>query len=130
MSSEPVISVRNAGKVYRAYEHPLHALMSRASGGRFGRYREFRALHDVSFDVGRGESVGIVGRNGSGKSTLLQLVCGIRRPTSGTIAVGGRISALLELGSGFHPEFTGRENVFMQGAIIGLDRAAMESRFD
>lgn len=130
MCSEPVIAARGAGKVYRSYPHPLQALLARASSGRLGRYREFRALHDVSFDVERGESVGIVGRNGSGKSTLLQLICGIRQPTSGSIDVRGRISALLELGSGFHPEFTGRENVFMQGAIIGLDRTVMETRFD
>lgn len=130
MSSEPVISVRHVSKIYRAYDHPLHALLARASGGRWGRYREFQALDDVSFEVNRGESVGIVGRNGSGKSTLLQLICGIRQPTSGTIEVRGRISALLELGSGFHPEFTGRENVFMQGAILGIDREEMESRFD
>lgn len=130
MSFELVIAARNTGKVYRAYSHPLQALLARASGGHFGRYKEFCALHDVSFEVGRGESVGIVGRNGSGKSTLLQLICGIRQPTSGAIEVRGRVSALLELGSGFHPEFTGRENVFMQGAIIGLDRSAMEARFE
>jgi teichoic acid transport system ATP-binding protein len=130
MYSDTVIVVRNASKLYRAYAHPLHALLARASGGRWGQYKEFRALQDISFEVKRGESVGIVGRNGSGKSTLLQLICGIRQPTEGSIEVSGRISALLELGSGFHPDFTGRENVFMQGAIIGLNREEMESRFD
>jgi ABC-type polysaccharide/polyol phosphate transport system ATPase subunit len=130
MSSEPVIRVHKVGKIYRAYNHPAHALLARATGGRWGRHKEFRALHDVSFDVFRGESVGIVGRNGSGKSTLLQLICGIRQPSSGSLAVTGRISALLELGSGFHPDFTGRENVFMQGAIIGLTQSEMEARFD
>lgn len=130
MSSESVMSVRNVAKIYRAYEHPLHALMARATGGRLGRHKEFHALYDVSFDVRRGESVGIVGRNGSGKSTLLQIVCGIRQPTRGSVVVQGRISALLELGSGFHPEFSGRENVFMQGAIVGLERTEMEARFD
>lgn len=130
MSSEPVIRVHRVSKVYRAYDHPLHALLARATGGRWGGHKVFRALHDVSFDVGRGESVGIVGRNGSGKSTLLQLICGIRQPSTGSIAVTGRISALLELGSGFHPDFTGRENIFMQGAISGLTRAEMEARFD
>lgn len=130
MSSDTVISVRNVGKLYRAYEHPLQALLARATGGRRGRHKEFQALHDISFEVKRGESIGIVGRNGSGKSTLLQLICGIRQPTSGSLTVSGRISALLELGSGFHPDFTGRENVFMQGAIIGLTRAEMEDRFD
>lgn len=130
MSSDTVISVRNVGKIYRAYDHPLQALLARATGGRQGRHKEFRALQDISFEVKRGESIGIVGRNGSGKSTLLQLVCGIRQPTSGSLLVHGRISALLELGSGFHPDFTGRDNVFMQGAIIGLTREEMEERFD
>lgn len=130
MSSDIVIAARNVGKTYRAYEHPLQALLARLSGGRLGRSREFRALHEISFEVGRGESVGIVGRNGSGKSTLLQLISGIRQPTSGSLLVQGRISALLELGSGFHPDFTGRDNVFMQGAIIGLTREEMEQRFD
>lgn len=130
MYSDTVISVSNVGKIYRAYDHPVQALLARATGGRRGRPKEFRALNDISFEVKRGESIGIVGRNGSGKSTLLQLICGIRQPTSGSLKVSGRISALLELGSGFHPEFTGRENVFMQGAIIGLTRAEMEARFD
>lgn len=130
MSFDPVISARNVGKVYRVYEHPLHALLSRVTGGRIGQHKDFRALHDISFDIHRGESIGIVGRNGSGKSTLLQLICGIRQPTSGHIAVSGRISALLELGSGFHPDFTGRENIFMQGAVVGFTRQQMESRFD
>ncbi|MEF8715777.1 MAG: ABC transporter ATP-binding protein [Accumulibacter sp.] len=130
MSSEAVISVCDASKIYRAYDHPLHALLARVTGGHFGRYQEFHALRNINFEVRRGESVGIVGRNGSGKSTLLQLICGIRQPTSGTVTVTGRISALLELGSGFHPDFTGRENIFMQGAIVGLDRREMEERFD
>ena len=130
MSSEPAIAVRNVDKVYRAYDYPLHALLARTTGGRFGRHKEFRALQDISFEVRRGESVGIVGRNGSGKSTLLQLICGIRQPTSGSVTVVGRVSALLELGSGFHPDFTGSENVYMQGAIIGLTRREMEDRFD
>lgn len=130
MSSEPIIRVHQVSKIYRAYRHPLHALLARATGGRWGGHKEFRALHDISFEVCRGESVGIVGRNGSGKSTLLQLICGIRQPSSGSLAVSGRISALLELGSGFHPDFTGGENVFMQGAISGLTKAEMEARFD
>lgn len=130
MSSDKVISVCHLSKTYRAYDHPLHALLSRATGGCVGRHKEFHALSNVSFDVCKGESIGIVGRNGSGKSTLLQLICGIRKPTSGTVAISGRISALLELGSGFHPDFTGRENVFMQGAIVGLSRGEMDAHFD
>ena len=130
MSEEPIISLRNVSKTYRAYEHPLHRLIARISGGRIGRHKEFHALNNVSFDIHKGETVGIIGRNGSGKSTLLQIICGIRQPTSGSVKVKGRISALLELGSGFQPEFTGRENVFLQGAIIGLTREEMETRFD
>ena len=113
MSSEPIISLRNVSKTYRAYDHPLHRLIARISGGRTGRYKEFHAISDVSFDIHKGETVGIIGRNGSGKSTLLQIICGIRKPTSGSISIKGRVSALLELGSGFQPEFTGRENVFL-----------------
>lgn len=131
MSSEIVISAKGLGKTYRVYDHPLHRLLSQLSFfGNGRRCREFHALRDISFDVRRGEAVGIIGRNGSGKSTLLQLICGIRKPTVGTIRVNGRVSALLELGAGFHPEFTGRENVFLQGAIQGLSRQEMESRFD
>ena len=121
-----IISARNLCKTYRTYTHPLECLLP----GRASRCREFHAVRDVSFDIRRGETVGIIGRNGSGKSTLLQLICGIRKPTSGTLEVNGRISALLELGAGFHPEFTGRENVFMQGAIMGFTREEMEVRFE
>ena len=88
------------------------------------------ALRDVSVDVEPGEAVGLIGRNGSGKSTLLRLVAGIIRPTSGTIAVGGRIGSLLELGAGFHPDFSGRENVFLNGSMYGLRRAEIRERFD
>ena len=130
MSSDTAISVSNVSKTYRTYEHPLHALASRLSGGRIGRFKEFHALKDVSIDIAKGESIGILGRNGSGKSTLLQVICGIRQATRGTVNVTGRISALLELGSGFHPDMTGRENVLLQGAIMGFTQDEMEARFD
>lgn len=128
--SDIIISARNLTKTYRAYAHPLDRLLGGFIPGRAKRCKEFHALNDVSFDIKRGETVGIIGRNGSGKSTLLQLICGIRKPTNGTLQVNGRISALLELGAGFHPEFTGRENVFLQGAIQGMSRQEMEARFD
>lgn len=130
MADAPVISVRNISKSYRIYDHPLARLRQAISFGGRQHYREFEALKEISFDIYKGETVGIIGRNGSGKSTLLQLICGIRKPTRGEVFINGRVSALLELGAGFHPEFTGRENVYMQGAIMGYSRESMEDRFD
>jgi len=100
------------------------------TGGRKQFYRDFWALRNVSFDIRKGETVGIVGRNGSGKSTLLQLICGTLSPTTGSVETRGRIAALLELGSGFNPDFTGRENVYMNAAVLGLTRAEIDARYD
>ncbi len=130
MSSEPAIQVDRLGKVYPLYDKPSHRLLQMLTRGRRRFYREFPALHDVSFQVGPGETVGLIGRNGSGKSTLLQLICGTLNRTSGTVRTRGRIAALLELGSGFNPEFTGRENVFLNAAILGLDDAEIRARYD
>ena len=105
-------------------------LVARIGAQRDAVSRDFFALEDVSFEVRRGESVGIIGRNGSGKSTLLQIIVGTLRPTEGHVTVRGRVAALLELGSGFNPEFTGRENVFLNAAVLGLTRAETEARFD
>jgi ABC-type polysaccharide/polyol phosphate transport system ATPase subunit len=129
-SDDIVIAARNLTKRYRLFGHPGDRVKQFMSLGLRRYYEEFTALRDVSCEIRRGETVGIIGRNGSGKSTLLQLVCGILKPTAGTIRVNGRVSALLELGAGFNPEFTGRENVYFQGAILGLDKAAMDARFD
>jgi len=129
MCSDVVISVRNLTKTYRIFGHPGDRIKQALTFGRVRFHREFTALKDVSFDIKRGETVGIIGRNGSGKSTLLQLICGILKPTSGAVHVRGRISALLELGSGFNPEFTGRENVYFQGAIMGFNKEEMSARF-
>lgn len=130
MTAENAISVKNLSKSYRMYNAPAERLKELLHP--FGRkyHRDFWALKDVSFDIKKGESVGIIGRNGSGKSTLLQVLCGILRPTSGEVVVNGRISALLELGAGFNPQFTGRENVFLNGSINGISREEMEARFD
>ena len=131
MSSDDIaISVRNLGKTYRLFGHPGDRIKQFLSLGIKKYHNEFTALHDVSFDIKKGETVGIIGRNGSGKSTLLQLICGILKPTTGTVKVNGRISALLELGAGFNPEFTGRENVYFQGAVMGVPKDEMDTRFD
>lgn len=129
-SSPLAISVRGVGKMHRIYDRPQDRLKQMLWRGRRSYGREFWALRGVSFDVQQGESVGIIGRNGSGKSTLLQIIAGTMTPTEGEVQVNGRVAALLELGSGFNPEFTGRENVFLNGAILGIERAEMERRFD
>jgi lipopolysaccharide transport system ATP-binding protein len=124
------ISVKNLTKTYRIFGHPGDRIKQALTFGQKQFHKEFAALKDVSFEIKKGETVGIIGRNGSGKSTLLQLVCGILKPTSGSVEVNGRISALLELGAGFNPEFTGRENVYFQGAVLGIAKEEMALRFD
>jgi len=124
------ISAKNLTKTYRIFGHPGDRIKQALTLGRMRFHRNFTALQDISFEIKKGETVGIIGRNGSGKSTLLQLICGILKPTSGTVTVNGRISALLELGAGFNPEFTGRENVYFQGAVMGVPRNEMDAKFD
>ncbi|MBS4095586.1 MAG: ABC transporter ATP-binding protein [Sulfuricella sp.] len=130
MSCEPVIRARNLGKCYQIYAQPQDRLKQFLWRGKRQYFREFWALHDVNFEIMPGEVVGIIGRNGSGKSTLLQLVCGTLTPTTGEVEVKGRIAALLELGAGFNPEFTGRENVFLSAAVLGLSEAEIAARYD
>ena len=130
MSSEIAIKVENLSKCYQIYDKPRDRLLQMLFRGHRTFYREFWALRDVSFEIKRGETVGIIGRNGSGKSTLLQLICGTLNPTGGSIHTRGRIAALLELGSGFNPEFTGRENVYMNASILGLTHEEIDARFD
>ena len=138
MSAAPCIRVQNVSKRFSVYERPEHRLkqmilpkLARLTGAPPRRYyREFPAVSNVSFEIGRGQTVGIVGRNGSGKSTLLQMICGTLNPTEGKVEVNGRIAALLELGAGFNPEFTGRENVKLNCAILGLSPQETEARFD
>ncbi len=129
----PIIEVRGVSKRFTLQqqrgETTIKALVVDALRGH-GRRRDFWALRDVSLDVQAGDTVGIIGANGAGKSTLLSLISQTSQPTSGTITTRGKISSLLELGAGFHPDLTGRENVFLYGAIMGLSRQQMEERFD
>ncbi|MHC2147786.1 ABC transporter ATP-binding protein [Pseudomonas sp. 210_17 TE3656] len=139
MSSDTsIISVNNISKRYEIYDAPRDRLkqfvlprLHNLVGGEPKQYfNEFWALRDVSFDVKKGESVGIVGRNGSGKSTLLQIITGTLSPTSGVVTTQGRIAALLELGSGFNPDFSGRENVYLNGALLGFTKEQIDNKFD
>ncbi|WP_199624323.1 ABC transporter ATP-binding protein [Paenibacillus alkalitolerans] len=128
MSSDIAISVQNISKSYRMYPSPQDRLKQFFVGSKKQFFKEFWALNNVSFDVRKGESVGIIGKNGSGKSTILQIITGTLKPTSGEVKLNGKVSALLELGSGFNPEFTGRENAIMNGAIMGLTQSEMVDR--
>ncbi|MGY2137199.1 ABC transporter ATP-binding protein [Pseudomonas reactans] len=123
------IRVSDLSKCFQIYEKPSDRLFQMLSRGYKKYYREFWALKGISFDVKKGETIGIVGRNGSGKSTLLQLICGTLNTSGGYVQVNGRIAALLELGSGFNPEFTGRENVYMNAAILGLKKDEIDARY-
>jgi len=124
------IQVNGLSKCYHIYEDPRDRLKQTLLGRFKQYYKEFWALHDVSFEICRGEVFGVIGRNGSGKSTLLQLIVGTLYPTYGRIEVNGRVAALLELGSGFNPDFTGRENIYLNGSVLGLSRDEIDSRFD
>ncbi len=130
MSADAAIKVQNLSKCYQVYERPQDRLLQMLARGKKQYFREFWALKDISFEVKPGETFGVIGRNGSGKSTLLQILAGTLAPTHGHIEIGGRIAALLELGSGFNPEFTGRENVFLNGRILGLSKEDIETRYD
>lgn len=127
---DPVISLDKVGKAYRVYKRQTDRIMAALLPSSRVYHQDFHALSGISIKVNHGETVGIIGRNGSGKSTLLQVICGILRPTSGKVNVQGRISALLELGAGFNPEFTGRENVYLNGSILGLSREEIDRCFD
>lgn len=130
MSSDTAVTIRGLSKCYHIYEKPRDRLLQMLMRGRKQYYREFWALRDVSFELERGETIGIVGRNGAGKSTLLQLICGTLNPTQGEVSVKGRVAALLELGAGFNPEFTGRENVYLSATVLGLSQAEIDERYE
>ena len=126
--SEYPIEVQNLTKVFKVLhrERSLKSAVLKWAHFRFPKRDEFTALRDISFQIPKGQTVGVIGRNGSGKSTLLTLLAGIYRPTSGTVQVRGRIASLLELGAGFHPEFTGMENIYLNAAILGMERARID----
>ncbi|MEI9986477.1 MAG: ABC transporter ATP-binding protein [Aliidongia sp.] len=128
MCSDTVIQISGLGKAYNIYKRPQDRLkqMLWRRWRRF--YEEYWAIHDISLTIARGETIGIIGRNGSGKSTLLQLIAGTVSPTQGTVKVSGRVAALLELGAGFNPEFSGRENVYLAASILGLSQAEIDAR--
>lgn len=137
MSSELAIKIESLSKCYQIYDKPrdrlkqmiLPRLQRLALQSPRQYFSEFWALKDISVDIRKGEAVGVIGRNGSGKSTLLQLICGTLSPTQGAIETHGRIAALLELGSGFNPEFTGRENIYLNGAILGIGKERLDEKF-
>lgn len=130
MSSEIAVRVSGLSKVYHIYDRPRDRLWQMLSRGKRQFYREFWALRDVSFEIKRGENFGIVGHNGSGKSTLLQIISGTLTPTTGQATAFGKVAALLELGSGFNPEFTGRENVMLYGQILGMSAEEIAGKYD
>ncbi|MFJ3052124.1 ABC transporter ATP-binding protein [Pseudomonas nitroreducens] len=133
MSSEVAISIKSLSKCYQIYDTPRDRLkqfvLPRLTGSGKQYFREFWALQDITLDIRRGETLGILGRNGAGKSTLLQIICGTLSQTQGSVDVNGRIAALLELGAGFNPDFTGRENVYLNGNVLGLSTEDIDRRF-
>ena len=130
MSSEIVANVENLSKCYYFCGTPWRRLEHAIFGNPKKGFREFWALRDVSFEVTKGETLGIVGENGSGKSTLLQILCGIISPTSGTLSVTGRVATILELGAGFNQEFTGKENIYMSATILGLSDKEVDEVYE
>lgn len=129
MSSDLILSARGLGKAYHIYKRPQDRLLQMLFRGRRQFFDEFWALRNIDLDIYRGETVGVIGRNGAGKSTLLQLLCGTLTPTEGTCRIDGRVAALLELGTGFNPEFTGRENVYLNAAVLGLKQDEIDAKF-
>ena len=124
------VIIDHVSKRYRLYHERNQSMKAALLRGRRARYEDFLALDDVSFEIKEGTAFGLIGENGSGKSTMLKVMARILRPDGGSITTRGKVSALLELGAGFHPELSGRENVYLNGAILGLSRREIDSRFD
>jgi len=130
MDKNLAISVQGVSKIYKLYDKPIDRLKEAVSLTHKSYHRDFFALSDISFEVKKGETVGIIGTNGSGKSTILKIITGVLSPTTGTAEVSGNISALLELGAGFNSEYTGLENIYMNGTMMGFSREEMQRRMD
>ena len=130
VENKKVIQIEHLTKMYKLYDKPSDRLKESLGFSKKKRYREHYALHDINFDISEGECVGIIGTNGSGKSTILKIITGILSPTAGKVTVNGRISALLELGAGFNMEYTGLENVYLNGTMIGFSKEEIDARLD
>lgn len=130
MNKDIAIKVQNVSKIYNIYDKPIDRLKESISFFKRTYHKEFHALKDISLEIKKGETVGIVGKNGSGKSTLLKIITGVLTPTNGNVEVDGRISALLELGAGFNPELTGIENIYLNGTIMGFSKGEIDDRLD
>ncbi len=129
MSSEFTVKIEGLSKVYPIFKKPQDRLKQMIWRSRRTYYETFWALRDLNLEIKKGETLGILGRNGAGKSTLLQIIAGTLKPTAGTVQTNGRIAALLELGAGFNPEFSGAENVILSGAILGISEQEMRERY-
>ncbi len=127
---EPVVKIDNLSKIYKLYDKPIDRLKESLSLTRKNYHKDFYALNDISFEIGKGEIVGIIGTNGSGKSTLLKILTGVLTPSGGTIDIKGKIAALLELGAGFNPEYSGIDNIYLNGMVMGFSRAEMDKKVD
>ena len=130
MSNDVAIKVDNITKVYKLFNKPKDRLIETLGFSKKRKSTDHYALNGVTFDVKKGETVGIIGTNGSGKSTILKIITGVLSPTDGNLEIDGRISALLELGAGFHPDFSGRENIYFNASIFGLTRKEIDKRLD
>lgn len=124
------ITVQNLGKKFKLFSSQGRRFLEYLSMGIVTRHTDFWALQDISFEIPTGTTLGILGQNGSGKSTLLSILAGILEPSAGSFTINGKVSAILELGSGFHPEFSGRDNVYMYGSIVGLSKEEIDARFN